>query len=161
MTKKISYWINGFVALALLVGAAAFFLGTPAQNPEQAPVNPLIRPLLLTEQSSTYNIVPYVRLFKDTQNDLSFPKVYAQYKSGGGEKIAKDNIFLGYTSSAYWIVFTVENRNPIQNRWVLDLGTRATGTAGAADRLAFFSDANPGQPLVMDGRRVKNKVQMP
>jgi signal transduction histidine kinase/CheY-like chemotaxis protein/HPt (histidine-containing phosphotransfer) domain-containing protein len=161
MGKKISYWVNGFVALALLVGAGAFFLGTLAQNPEPAPVNSLIQPLLLTEQSSTYNLTPHVRLFEDTQNDLSFQKVYARYKSGAGKKIDQDNIFLGYTSSAYWIVFTVENRDPVQNRWVLDLGTRTTGTAGAADRLSFFSDANPDQPLVMDGRRVKNKMQMP
>jgi len=158
--KNSYYWIKRLAVLAVLAGLGIFLSIELLQNQAPAAVPNSIQPLVLTSQSSAYSVAPYIRLFEDRQKNLSFQKILARYKSGGGSKLQNDRIFLGYTSSPYWIVFTVENRNPGQSLWILDLGSRINGTAGAADRLELFSDANPDQALLIDGRHVKNKIQL-
>lgn len=142
------------IGFGMLLSAAAFAQNQAADN------NPPLHPLLLTSQTSAYNVTPYLSLFEDREKKFSFQKVLAQYKTGAGRRFTGTDIFLGYSSSAYWLVFTVENHNPVKSRWVLDLGQRLDGTSGIADRLAFFSDDAPDSTLMIDGRHVKNKLQL-
>ena len=139
------------LALAL---AACLSLSSSASH-AQATQQPAT--LLLTAQTST-NIVPFVRVFDDPQRKLSFQDVVRRYKSGEGT--AAKGKHLAITGNAAWIVFAVENGNPVKSRWMLDLGLRTEGTSGIADRIALFSSKTPDQPLLIDGRMVKNKVQM-
>jgi signal transduction histidine kinase/DNA-binding NarL/FixJ family response regulator/HPt (histidine-containing phosphotransfer) domain-containing protein len=140
--------------LTILAGLGFLSLSSPAQIAQQAPT-----PLVLTAQSSTGSITSAVRLFEDPLENLSFQEVLKQYKSGGGSAVRGMGITIDQHSPALWIVFTVENRNPVKNRWMLDLGQRGEGTSGLADRIALFSDKDPEQALLIDGRLVKNKVQ--
>ncbi len=117
-------------------------------------------PLDLTEQTSNVNLVPFIRVIEDPQENLSFREVLNQYKSGGGTAIKGQEVTTGYHAPAYWFVFTLDNHNPVKDRWMLDLGHRGHGTSGLADRIAMFSDANADQALMIDGRQVKNKVQI-
>jgi len=147
-------------ALALLLGLGLFSAAASAQNQPSAAVNNPVQPLILNSQSSTYSLAPYMRSFGDPLKNLSFQKILFQYKSGAGRHFQNNKAFLGYASTPTWIVFTVENRNPVKNFWILDLGRRMHGTTGAAARLAFFSDENPKATLIIDGRHVKNKMQL-
>ncbi len=140
----------------LVILAGLWFLPQAglAQIAQQAPA-----PLLLTGQSSSGSVAPSARLFEDPQENLSFQEVLKQYKSGGGTPTKGKEVAVDGHAPATWVVFAVENRNPVKNRWMLDLGQRGNGASGLADRIALFSDKNPDQPLLIDGRRVKNKVQ--
>lgn len=113
--------------------------------------------LLLSSQSPVYPVTPYVRMFEDAQKQLSFPQVLERFKTGEGVAVREEGISLGRSSKGYWIVFSVYNRNQSKSRWTLDFGDRMAGTVGTSDRIALFTDANPLQTLMIDGRLVKNK----
>ncbi len=120
-----------------------------------------IRPIYLSSKASTYNIAQNMHVFEDTEKSLDFVNILQQYRAGGGTTRNDDQVFLGYSSSAYWLVFSVYNRNPAKSRWMLDLGNRMSGTMGVPDKISVFTDANLTAPLIMsDGRLVKNKKQL-
>lgn len=141
--------------------------GSPARADEIAfstatPINPiadtpLAGSLFLSSQSANYTVSPYVRIIKDTNKNLSFAEALAAYKSGGGYKSDKEKIFLGYSKSGYWILFNVYNRNLSKSKWALTFGDRMSGTIGVADRIALFTSSNVLQPIMVDGRLIKNK----
>jgi signal transduction histidine kinase/DNA-binding NarL/FixJ family response regulator/HPt (histidine-containing phosphotransfer) domain-containing protein len=115
--------------------------------------------LFLSSKADSYPLAPYMRIFRDEQKQIPFSEIFAQYKAGKGS--TADKIFLGYSASAaYWMVFTVYNRNPTKTRWVLDVGNRMSGTVGATDRTALFSNNSAEVPISVDGRLVKNKLQV-
>ncbi|MFH1157786.1 MAG: ATP-binding protein [Pseudomonadota bacterium] len=154
---------SGYISvkdLAVLAVIAVLWIFSPSVRAEENPGSANM-PLFLTGQSPAISVIPHVRLFQDPKRDLSFPQILAQYKSGGGGAPKNKNLLTAAPSSATWFVFTVVNRNPARSVWVLDLGCLTEGTTGIADRVAFFSDANPGQAMIIDGRAVRNKLQMP
>lgn len=123
----------------------------------QSPVSPSV--LSLTNGDAVYDLAPHIRIFPDPKKRLSFQQVLSQYKMGGGVVLDK-SIAADYPKPAFWIVFTIYNRVPNQNQWMLDFGNKAEGAMGIADRLAFFSEVAPEQALVIDGRHVKNKLHL-
>ena len=158
MRKESGYiLIKGLMILSFIAGLWIFSSVVRAEeNPGLSNM-----PLFLTSQSSVTSVIPHVRLFQDTKKNLSFSQILAQYKSGGGNAPqSKKNFLTANNSSATWFVFTVVNRNPARSAWVLNLGHLIDGTTGIADRVAFFSDANPEKALIIDGRAVENKLQM-
>jgi len=145
-TKITKYIVAG---LAILVCLSLFSAASRAQMTQS--------PLLLTTQTSA-NIVPFVRIFNDPQKNLTSQAVLKDYASGGGTAVKGKKIIIN--ENAEWIVFPVENGNPVKSHWMLDLGQRGEGTSGIADRIVLFSGENPGQALLIDGRMIKNKMQM-
>jgi signal transduction histidine kinase/DNA-binding NarL/FixJ family response regulator len=116
--------------------------------------------LSLTAQSSSTGLAAFVRIFDDTQNNLSAREVFANYKAGNGA-VAKDaKIKADRHTPSHWYVFTLNNSNTVKDHWILDLGQREDGTSGLADRIALFSADNPDQALLIDGRLIKNRVQL-
>ena len=93
-------------------------------------------PLLLTTQPSA-SVVPSVRIFDDPQKNLTFQEVLKDYAAGGGTAVKGKKIAVN--ENAEWIVFPVENGNPVKSHWMLDLGQRGEGTSGIADRIVLFS----------------------
>jgi len=154
--KSVSISIKNLTVLAVIVGLWIFSSAVQAEEKHGSPN----LPLFLTSHSSTTSVIPHVRLFQDPKKNLSFSQILAQYKSGGGNVPQSKKLLTASPSSATWFVFTVVNRNPAQSAWILDLGHLTDGTTGIADQIAFFSDANPKQALIIDGRSVKNKLQM-
>jgi len=98
---------------------------------------------------------PSIRIFPDPQKNLSFPQVLLQYRAGSGSPAAPEKIELG-GAPAYWLLFSVVNNAPVKGVWMLDLGK----ASGLADRVALFSSISADQPLMIDGRKVRNKLQM-
>ncbi|MDD9899936.1 MAG: ATP-binding protein [Alphaproteobacteria bacterium] len=117
----------------------------------------LYKTLILSSQAPDYDLTPYVKILPDPRRSLSFPSILTSFKSGGGESVSTPYISLDGAEGGYWIVFSLYNRNQARARWVLDLGNRMAGTLGTAERIAVFSDQQPEQPLMTDGRKVKNK----
>ena len=115
--------------------------------------------LLLSSQSPEYAVTPYARVFEDPSKQLSFQQVLTQFKAGQGA--TADKLSFGYSSKGYWLLFTVYNRNQAKTKWVLDFGGRMSGTIGAPNRLAVFTDAAPDQPVMLDGRLVTDKQHTP
>ncbi|MBU6474481.1 MAG: response regulator [Alphaproteobacteria bacterium] len=117
--------------------------------------------MALTAQTASVALASDIRVIDDPKNDLSFSQVLAAYERQGGKPAATDGKFVtpDGTAPAYWFLFTVDNRDPVRQRWRLDLGQRPDGTTGLADRVAFFSAAAPGRPLLIDGRLVRDKTQ--
>jgi signal transduction histidine kinase/DNA-binding NarL/FixJ family response regulator/HPt (histidine-containing phosphotransfer) domain-containing protein len=114
-------------------------------------------PILLKTQTVA-STASYARIFVDAHKDLTFQEVLKQYAAGGGTPVTNKDITV--SQKAEWIVFSVQNGNPVKTRWMLDLGRRNDGASGIADRIALFSSKNPDQPLIIDGRAVINSVQM-
>lgn len=115
-----------------------------------------IRPVYLSSKSPAYDLAPNVRIFEDASKQMDMTYILRQFRAGEG-KTAVDKIFAGYTGNAYWIVFGVYNRNPAKVQWILNFGNRMTGAIGVPDRVAVFSDADPGKPLMLDGRLARYK----
>lgn len=163
--------ISGYKPFRLLTVLAALMLLTfqpctvfaqdsvLAETSAAAPA-PSVPALILTSASSDYSLARHVRLFEDKEQNLSLQKILGQYQAGGGRMATGNKISLIDSSSAYWLVFSVENRNSSKSQWVLNFGSHADGTVGTANRLAFFAADTPDQPLLIDGRHVKNKLQM-
>ncbi|MDE1153936.1 MAG: ATP-binding protein [Micavibrio sp.] len=123
------------------------------------PPQSAIRPIYLSSKASNYGISPNMHAFPDTGGQMDFRQVLSQFRAGQGLTTNDDQVFLGYSSSAYWLVFGVYNRNPAKSRWILDFGGRMNGTIGVANRMAVYTDLDPMHPIMTDGRLVKNKKQ--
>lgn len=128
------------------------------------PVNiappPAFRPIYLSSKSSSYEIAPSAKIFEDASKQMSFAQIMAQFRAGQGEQAGGNPVYLGYSQRGYWIVFGVYNRNPAKTQWILDFGSRLSGTIGVADRVAIFSDVSADQPLMIDGRLAQYKQQV-
>ena len=148
--------IKGLTVLAVIIGLWVFSSAVQAKENSGSPN----LPMFLISHSTATSVIPHIRLFQDPKKNLSFSQILTQYKSGGGTVPQSKKLLTASTSTATWFVFTVVNRNPARSAWVLDLGHLTDGTTGIADRIAFFSDTNPKQALIIDGRAVKNKLQM-
>lgn len=125
--------------------------------------NPLtanVRPLFLSSKSSVYDIAQNVQIFEGPREQVSLTQLLPQFKKGAGKVQNQAPITLQKSTSGYWLIFAVYNRNPAKSLWILDLGDRHTGSNGLVDRIAIFSDAAPDQPLMIDGRLVQNKLHV-
>ena len=149
--------IKHLLAKHLLAGLAVFAVIAFASLSGQAQIAQLPAPILLKTQTVT-STATYARIFVDAHKDLTFQDVLKQYAAGGGTPVTAKDITVN--QRAEWIVFSVQNGNPVKTRWMLDLGRRSDGVSGIADRIALFSSKNPDQPLIIDGRAVINSVQM-
>ncbi len=125
---------------------------------QQAQLPTPIQPIYLTSKAPTFPVSTGARIFEDKAKSFTFSQVLAAFKSGKGTPVTGEQVMLGYASSGYWIVFNVYNRNPSKNRWMLDMGSRVSGTSGFADKVVIYSDADPSRPILRDGRAVRNKL---
>lgn len=123
-------------------------------------LTPNVKPLFLSSQSSVYDITQNIQLFEGPREQVSLTQLLPQFKKGAGATQNEGPIVLRKSSSGYWLIFAVYNRNPAKSLWVLDIGNRHTGSHGLVDRIAIFSDAAPDQPLMTDGRLVENKLHV-
>jgi len=131
--------------------------GVPTAN---SPLTANVRPLFLSSKSSVYDITQNIQLFEGPREQVSLTQLLQQFKKGTGKVQNEGPIVLRKSTSGYWLIFAVYNRNPAKSLWVLDFGDRHTGSHGLVDRIALFSDAAPDQPLMMDGRLVQNKLHV-
>lgn len=125
--------------------------------------NPLtanVRPLFLSSKSSVYDITQNIQVFEGPREQVSLTQLLPLFKKGAGKVQNEGPITLRKSTSGYWLIFAVYNRNPAKSLWVLDLGDRHAGSNGFVDRIAIFSDAAPDQPLMIDGRLVQNKLHV-
>ncbi|MEZ0262584.1 MAG: ATP-binding protein [Alphaproteobacteria bacterium] len=134
--------------------------GILAQAPTQQQPQ-LFKPIYISSKASTYPVTPQVKVFEDAGGQMTFREVLQQYKQGQGDKPkSEEQVFVGYSSATQWILFSVYNRNQGKSRWILDLGSRMGGTVGVVNKFAVYSDTYPDQPLMQDGRSVKNKLHL-
>lgn len=176
MRKFGRYVVTAVVLLALCAGGFfAPFSGTAAKAqtagrlgsggqqlsavPLQQPLSPAVLPVYLSSKSPTYDIAGNTRLLEDRSHELTFLQTLPHFRAGEGTPVSGDKINLGYTSSSYWVFFTVYNRNQAKSQWVLDLGDRMNGSVGVADSFSVYTDLDPRHPVMTDGRMVKNKMQ--
>ena len=117
----------------------------------------LIKPLLLSSQSPSYAVGPHAVVIEDPDARLTFSQAMNLFRQGGGTALNGNTLFNGYASEGYWLFFSVYNRNPTKSRWVLDLGTRLSGTSGLPDKIFVFSDAATDTPLLAEGRGFDTK----
>lgn len=135
---------------------------TPAPSvPVVAPAIPTeMKPIFLSSSTSTYDIVPHIQLFEGPREQISLSQIIPRFRKGLGQRQEQSPLLIGQTTRAYWLVFSVYNRSQSKSLWMLDFGNRMTGSAGAFDRIAIFSDLSPDQPLMRDGRLTENKLQV-
>lgn len=150
---------------ALLAFAAVLFAcaATPWAQQRVATATAAPAPakiLFLTSKATSFPVTDTVRIFDDPEGSFTAAQVFAGFKMGKGRQMAGENIFLGYKNEGHWIVFSVYNRNPTKNRWMLDFGSRLTGTTGLVDNIRIYTDADATKPLLHDGRAVKNKLHV-
>ncbi len=165
----------GITAIVILLGLAVFARQSTAATvagpaaeapasaqPQQTFPAALPPPTTLSETIRPYDLTEGLRIFEDPRKDLSFQKISTLYKNGEGKPVAaKDGtVFLGYNTSGLWLVFNVYNKNPVKTRWILDLGSRMTGTIGTANVFSLYTSGTDSLPLVTDGRKVMNKVHV-
>ncbi|MDY0008438.1 MAG: ATP-binding protein [Bdellovibrionales bacterium] len=165
------FFLCGFLALAVCLASGSPALAqkkqpvTVAVNAPPAPqvaVGPApipaaMRPVFLSSSASFYDIVPHIQLFEGPREQVSLTQIIPQFRSGQGTRFEEGPIRIG-SSSAYWLVFSVYNRSQSKSLWVLDFGNRMSGSIGALDRIAVYSDISPDQPLMRDGRLTDNKL---
>lgn len=123
-----------------------------------APIPAAMRPVFLSSSASFYDIVPHIQLFEGPREQVSLTQIIPQFRSGQGQRFEDGPIRIGQSSAAYWLVFSVYNRSQSKSLWVLDFGNRMSGSIGALDRIAVYSDLSPDLPLMRDGRLSENKL---
>ena len=129
--------------------------------PVLAPAIPLeMKPIFLSSSISSYDIVPHIQLFEGPREQVSLSQIIPRFRRGEGQRPEQSPLLIGNTTRAYWLVFSVYNRSQSKSLWMLDFGNRMTGSAGAFDRIAIYSDLSPDQPLMRDGRLSENKLQV-
>lgn len=147
---------NGQTApVAVAVNAAP----APAVPVTPAPIPAAMKPLFLSSSAPTYDVAPHVQIFEGPREQVSLTQIIPQFKTGQGQRPEQSPIRIGQSSSAYWLVFSVYNRSQNKSLWMLDFGNRLSGSTGALDRIAVYSDLSPDQPLMRDGRLSENKLQ--
>ena len=122
-----------------------------AMTPQQ------VRPIYLSSKAPVYDIAANARIFEDASKEMKFAQIQPQFRAGQGKTPSQGHIFVGYSQSAYWVVFAVYNRNPSKIQWMLDFGSRMNGTIGTPDRISIFTDQSPDQPIMLDGRHASYK----
>ena len=142
---------------AVIIPASASVSSAPVTPP---PIPATMKPIFLSSQSSVYDIVPHLQMFKGPREQVSLTQMIPQFRAGQGTRTDNGPIVLGYSPSAYWLIFSVYNRSQGKSLWMLDFGNRMNGTSGAMDRISIFSDAAPDQPLMQAGRLVNNKMHI-
>lgn len=139
--------------VAVTVGAPPPTAATPEMQAE-------MKPVFLSSSTTSYDLTPHIQIFEAPPEHVSLSKILPQFRSGSGMRPTQSPILLGQSSGAYWLVFSVYNRSPSKSLWILDFGNRLTGTAGALNKVAVFSDLSPDQPLMRDGRLTENKLHV-
>lgn len=132
----------------------------PAVPVGPAPIPAAMKPIFLSSSTSLYDVVPHIQLFEGPREQVSLSQIIPQFKNGAGKRQEEGPILIGQSGSAYWLVFSVYNRSQSKSLWMLDFGNRMSGSAGAVDRIAVFSDLSPDQPLMRDGRLTDNKLHI-
>lgn len=145
--------------LAAPVAVAVNAAPAPAVPVTPAPIPAAMKPLFLSSNASTYDVAPHVQVFEGPREQVSLTQIIPQFKTGQGKRPEQSPILIGQSGSAYWLVFTVYNRSQNKSLWMLDFGNRMSGSTGALDRIAVYSDLSPDQPLMRDGRLTDNKLQ--
>jgi len=125
-----------------------------------APIPAAMKPIFLSSSTSLYDVVPHIQLFEGPREQVSLSQIIPQFRNGQGKRQDEGPILIGQSGSAYWLVFSVYNRSQSRSLWMLDFGNRMTGSAGAVDRIAVYSDLSPDQPLMRDGRLTENKLHI-
>lgn len=146
---------------------AAQLVSVSVNNPP-APAVPVVapsipvemKPIFLSSSTSSYDIVPHIQLFEGPREQISLSQIIPRFRSGQGQRFENSPLHIGHSNSAYWLVFSVYNRSQSKSLWMLDFGNRMTGSAGAFDRIAIYSDLSPDQPLMRDGRLTENKLHV-
>lgn len=123
-----------------------------------APIPAAMKPIFLSSSASFYDVAPHVQIFEGPREQVSLSQIIPQFRVGQGRRPDEDPILIGHSGSAFWVVFSVYNRSQNKSLWMLDFGNRMTGSAGALDRIAVYSDLSPDQPLMRDGRLNENKL---
>jgi len=125
-----------------------------------APIPAAMKPIFLSSSTSLYDVVPHIQLFEGPREQVSLSQIIPQFRNGAGKRQEEGPILIGQSGAAYWLVFSVYNRSQSKSLWMLDFGNRMTGTSGAVDRIAVYSDLSPDQPLMRDGRLNDNKLHI-
>ena len=141
--------------LTVLAGLGTFSSIGQAQTQQHVPPA-----LQLNSQSTITDVTPSIGIIDDPQRNFSFREALNQYKTGNSTAVKGKEVTIDWHTQGYWFIFTVDNHNPVKDHWILDLGQRHDGTSGLTDRIALFSDDNLDQALLIDGRQMKNKVQI-
>ncbi|MDP2205946.1 MAG: ATP-binding protein [Alphaproteobacteria bacterium] len=125
-----------------------------------APIPAAMKPIFLSSSTSLYDVVQHIQLFEGPREQVSLSQIIPQFRNGQGKRQEEGPILIGQSGNAYWLVFSVYNRSQSRSLWMLDFGSRMTGSAGAVDRIAVYSDLSPDQPLMRDGRLTDNKLHI-
>jgi len=116
--------------------------------------------IVINNKTETYNISKNITIIGDRFKNKTFYNVLKEYKKGGGYLVKSNKIFISDSSSAYWLIFSIKNNNPLKEKWVLNLGNDSDYITGVADNIYLFSNKNIHKALMRDGRKIKNKIQI-
>lgn len=150
--------------IAALACVAAFFVAVHASAETSLPqqIQAAVKPLFLSSKSPVYSLSPHVQIFTTTKEaPESFSNILPRFQAGDGKTQPGEALYLGTNGGAYWLVFNIYNRSQTKSQWVLNFGSRMTGTSGTADHISVYTDADPQTPLLEDGKITKPKRQMP
>jgi len=125
-----------------------------------APIPAAMKPIFLSSSTSLYDVVQHIQLFEGPREQVSLSQIIPQFRNGQGKRQDEGPILIGQSGNAYWLVFSVYNRSQSRSLWMLDFGNRMSGSLGAVDRIAVYSDLSPDQPLMRDGRLTDNKLHI-
>ncbi len=136
-------WVTVVIAAITILGSSEAFAGVIDIN-----------------QTPIYNITSDINLIKKNAEDKDASTILEEYSKGGGAFTNDYIISLPSNASSYWLTFEVKNNNPLISNWVLNLGNAYDGTNGIANIIEVFSSDDLLNPIMRDGRYIKNKIHV-
>ncbi len=122
---------------ALFLANIALFCSTSfAQNKS----HDSLKTLVLKDAAHTESLSPYSYVTKDPDSSYHASTIASRhYKKLKGQEISSNTLNLGVDSSAFWIVFHINNKSDTDS-WVLDFGHSLNGRLGIAKKLILTND---------------------
>lgn len=112
----------------------------PAAAQDATPSAPTTLPgMMILGGTEAQPLGPHIYTTRDPTQVLSYSNlVNGHLGTRRGIRSDREIISLGSDGVPHWLIFSVRNNNPTQERWVISLGTRAEGRYGGLSRLFAY-----------------------
>ena len=121
MNKKAVYYAGGYIPVRKkITGSVKMFLSAAALILLFFDSPIFSSPVIVREQEFPINISKDLEYIEDEKGEFTFDQVRGK-DAGAWKRIGADNVNFGYTRSAYWFRFTIEDVRISQGRLLLEI----------------------------------------
>lgn len=123
----------------IFVFVALLFLLLPAASVAQTPGSGL---LVLTDDSPSVDVAPYVYVTRDDEKKLDLKSLMAKYQQGWrGDLVNGSVISFGALGVRHWIILNVRN-DSWTDKWIMSFGQHLSGRIGLVKQIFLYDQVS-------------------